>query len=72
MMLENDPKMAKYKPEVTPSVSKLGRTTMALYPIFKKNENEVKYDEEGKPIKWKKHKRSSSQESQSSEDSYDK
>ena len=51
MMLANDPKMAKYKPEVTPSVSKLGRTTMALYPIFKKNENEVKYDEQGKPIK---------------------
>ena len=46
-MLENDPKMAKYKPEVTPSVSKLGRTTMALYPVFKKRENELKFDENG-------------------------
>ena len=71
-MLENDPKMAKYKPEVTPSVSKLGRTTMALYPIFKKNENEIKFDENGKAMK--KHKKTSSQRSGSfsSENSFDK
>ena len=57
-MLENDPKMAKYKPEVSPSVSKVGRTTMAMYPVFKKNENETKFDENGKAIK--KHKKTSS------------
>ena len=66
--------MAKFKKEVTPSISKLGKTTMQLYPIYFKNPNE---DEDGNPIKaakQKKKKKNNSQDSDSdsSINSFDK
>ena len=67
---DSDTKMSKFKSEVTPSISKLGKTTMQLYPIYFRNMNE---DEYGNPIKVKKPRlERNDNDSDSSDNSFDK